>query len=309
MIRTFSRREWLGGALSALPALSTSRPKGVIVESHVHLYDEKRFPNHAALPTYKPVAASLEPYVRFVRESKIDHVVIVHTEAYQDDHRYLEYCFEHEPSPGFFKGTCLFDPIAPETPAHIEALVKKHPGRIVALRIHNYDAEMPVLKPRPFRDRDLRDPAMKVTWRKAHSLGLAMQMNFLPYYAPQIGELAAGFPELPVIIDHLANSVRRSAAEFEGVLKLAKLPHVHMKYSVVSYSNRQDYPYGGAKATVRRSFDAFGPDRMIWGVLGHSMKEFEQAVALFDEMFDFASESDRAKIRGLNAMKLFGFRA
>jgi predicted TIM-barrel fold metal-dependent hydrolase len=77
----------------------------------------------------------------------------------------------------------------------------------------------------------------------------------------------------------------------------------------VTYSNRQAYPYGGAKETVRRSFDAFGSDRMIWGVLGHSMKEFEQAIALFDEIFDFASESDRAKIRGLNAMKLYGFRA
>jgi hypothetical protein len=55
-----------------------------------------------------PRALPLESYAAFVRESKLDHTVIIHSEVYQDDHRYLEYCFEHEPSPGFFKGTCLY---------------------------------------------------------------------------------------------------------------------------------------------------------------------------------------------------------
>jgi hypothetical protein len=40
------------------------------------------------------------------------------------------------PVKGFFKGTCLFAPIAPETPAPMEALVKQLQGRIAALRIH-----------------------------------------------------------------------------------------------------------------------------------------------------------------------------
>jgi hypothetical protein len=37
------------------------------------------------------------------------------------------------------------------------------------------------------------------------------------------------------------------------------------------------------------------------------MTEFHQAVQLFDLMFDFVPETDQAKIRGLNAKKLFGF--
>jgi predicted TIM-barrel fold metal-dependent hydrolase len=150
---------------------------------------------------------------------------------------------------------------------------------------------------------------MKTAWRKARSLGLAIQMHFIPYYAPQIGELAAEFRDVPVILDHLARSSQGSPAEYEEVLKLAKLPRVYMKYSGVSYSSKQKYPYPDAKPIVRQCFDAFGPDRMIWGGLGHSIEQFNQAVALFDAMFDFASESDRAKIRGLNAMKLFRFRA
>jgi hypothetical protein len=46
---------------------------------------------------------------------------------------------------------------------------------------------------------------------------------------------------------------------------------------------------------------------MVWGELGTTMANFDEAVELFNIMFDFASESDRLKIRGLTAQKLFGF--
>ena len=61
------------------------------------------------------------------------------------------------------------------------------------------------------------------------------------------------------------------------------------------------------KPLVRRTFDAFGPRRMIWGGLGMDMPSFEKAVAMFEEMFDFAPEADRARIRGLNAKELYRF--
>src|SRR5438552_7181441 len=298
-----SRREWLLGAAGR----AVARPKGVLVDSHVHLFDPQRVPYHP-IATYRPPAAPLEAYVRFVREAGIDHTIIVHPEPYQDDHRYLEYCFAHEPSPGFFKGTCLFDPIAPDTPARMEAMVKKLPGRIVALRIHeNLAAGKPATTSGAIRDRDMRHPSMKATWRAAHSLGLAIQMHFIPRFAPEIGELAAQFREMPVILDHLARAGQGTPAEYEQVLKLAQYPLVYMKYSGVGYSSKQPYPYADAKPIVRKAFDAFGAGRVIWGGLGMNMAELEKASALLDLMFDYASGSDRAKIRGLNAMALFRF--
>lgn len=164
----------------------------------------------------------------------------------------------------------------------MEALAKKHRGRIVALRIHA--TERQTRASGAIRDRDLRQPAMRNTWRAAERLGLAIQMHLIPYAAPQVGELAAQFGGVPVILDHLARAAQGTAAEFDGVLKLAKFP-------------------------VRRAFDAFGPDRTIWGGLGHNMEDFRRAVALFEQMFDFASDAERAKIRGLNAARLFGWPA
>lgn len=296
-----TRRQLLASAL-----VSLAPPKSPIVDTHIHLFDPEHFPYHPNA-TYRPPAAPLDSYVKFIRESGIDHTVIIHPEPYQDDHRYLEYCFAHEPSPGFFKGTCLLDPIDPKTPARMGELVRKHPGRIVGLRIHAVDKQT-TTSSGPIRNRDLRAPAMKTTWRAAADLGLAIQMHFVPYFAPQIGALAAQFPGVPVLLDHLARAGQGAPAEYDEVLKLARRPRVYMKYSAIRYSSKQEYPYADAKPLVRRAYDAFGPDRMLWGGLGHSMEEFRQAVALFDRMFDYASETDRAKIRGTNALRLFGWK-
>jgi predicted TIM-barrel fold metal-dependent hydrolase len=308
MTSALTRREALAG-LAAAAVCSAARPAGILVESHIHLFasDQTRFPLHPNSP-YKPGALPVEEYGKFALAAKIDHAVIVHPEPYQDDHRYLEYCLANEPSPGFFKGTCLLDPIAPETPARLTELVKRNPGRIVALRIHQMRTPgTPPTTSGAIHDRDMRSPAMLDTWRRVEQLGLAIQMHFLPYYAPQIGELAAKFPGVPVILDHLGRAGLGTPEEFEGILRLAKLPRVTMKYSGVNYSSKESYPYKDAIPLVRRVWDAFGPDRLIWGVLGASASEFERQVQLFDQMFEFAAERDRAKIRGQNALKLYRF--
>jgi predicted TIM-barrel fold metal-dependent hydrolase len=307
----FTRRQLVMTSTGAVAlAQRPDRPPGVIVDTHIHLYGEDmtRFPVHRNAP-YKPAASPVEKYSEFVRQARIDHTIIVHPEPYQDDHRYLEYCFEHEPSRGFFKGTCLFDPIAPDTPARMEALVKKLPGRIVALRVHEWrqDCKVPPTTTGPICDRDMRSPAMLATWRKAHSLGLAIQMHFLPCYAKQIREAASQIKEMPLLLDHLGRVGAGTPMDYEEVLRLADLPRAYLKFSNFSYASKEPYPYRDAQPLVRRFFQVFGADRILWGGLGHDMHQFERAVAVFEEMLAFASEPDRAKIRGLNAMRLFNF--
>ena len=291
-----TRREWSLGLLAA----SNLRAASPLVDTHVHLFADERkaFPYHANA-SYRPPAQPLASYLEFVRQAKIDHAVIVHPEPYQDDHRYLQYCIAHEPSPGFFKGTCLFDPIAPETPARMKQLINDLPGRIVALRIHA--TALPKAYPTstgPIRDRDLSSPEMLRAWKAASDLGLAIQMHFIPYYAPLIRKLAEQFRGTPVILDHLGRVGQGTPAEYDQVLRLSELPRVYMKYSG---------PYMDRKATVQRVFQSFGQDRIVWGGLGMNLKEFHKNSALLDSTFDFTTEDARARIRGLNAMKLYRF--
>ncbi len=192
---TPARREFLGAAASAaLHAGSTPR---YLVETSIHLFsdDPKRFPYHRNA-TYRPAPQPLEKYAAFVREANLAHTVIAHSEVYQDDHRYLEYCFQHEPSPGFFKGTCLFDPIDPKTPERIRELVRRLPDRIVGIWIHELHARnTPSTTTGPMRDRDPRSPGMKNTWRTMRDLGLLVQMQAVPFYAPENRSPLYGQPE------------------------------------------------------------------------------------------------------------------
>jgi predicted TIM-barrel fold metal-dependent hydrolase len=136
-----------------------------------------------------------------------------------------------------------------------------------------------------------------------------MLIQLTPHYAPQIRDLAAKFREMPVILDHLARPGQGTSEEYEQVLKLAEIPRVYMKFSGtgVASASKEPFPHADAKPLVKRVYEAFGADRMIWGELGASMAEFDRAVQLFDSMFDFAPEPERAKIRGLTSQKLFAF--
>jgi predicted TIM-barrel fold metal-dependent hydrolase len=80
---------------------------------------------------------------------------------------------------------------------------------------------------------------------------------------------------------------------------LAELPRVILKYS-----NWGAYK-GDLGRLTRRLYDTFGPERIIWGTLGNTPPEYRKQVARFEELLAFASEADRARIRGGNAQRLF----
>lgn len=307
-MNSISRREALAVMAGTLATglRAATRPAGYLVESSLHMFaeDAKRFPR-SPYAAYNPPPLPVEKYAAFVREAKLNHTVLVQSEVYQDDHRYLEYCFTKEPSPGYFKATCLFDPIDPRTPARIQELANQNPKRIVGMRIHEYrERGQPYTRTVPIRDRDLGSTEMKNTWRKIQELGMVVTIQMLPWVAAPVGALASEFPGTPVLIDHLgcgtvgARPARVSPDEYQGVLKLAKQPNVHMKISIVGPES---------KTLIRSAYDAFGPDRLIWEWYGANMEDFKKALAQIDDALDFAPERERVKIRGQNAMKVFRF--
>ena len=302
-MQNLSRRAFLATAVTTAAPLQ-QRPKGYLVDStHLFAADQQRFPYHRNA-TYRPPPKTVESYSKFALEAGIDHTVIIHSEVYQDDHRYLHYAFGHEPSPGFFKGTCLFDPIDPKTPDRIEQLVRSVPGRIVGIRIHEFHrAGTPPTTTGPMRDRDLASEAMRNTWRKMHDLGLGIEMQSIPCYARQVRALAAQFPQMPVQIDHFGLPALGDESQYEDVIALSRLPRVYLRVENLAAPGW----YGSAPKLAARVYDAFGPDRLIWENYGGSLEKCRECLAQIEKIFHFASEPDRAKIRGLNAMKLFGF--
>jgi predicted TIM-barrel fold metal-dependent hydrolase len=159
------------------------------------------------------------------------------------------------------------------------------------------------------RDRDMTDPQMAVTWRAAHELGLMIQMHCIPYYAPQIGKLASEFRQMQVLLDHSGRPGEGTAEDYEQILKLGELPNVYMKFSGTGIASaaRRGSPYPDPRQLVRKVVGAFGSGRVVWAEMGINAASFEKAVAQFDSLFDFVSDTDKANIRGLNSAKLFAF--
>lgn len=288
-----TRRALLQAALAPAPPL---------VDTHIHLFEPARFPYHPHA-TYQPPAETLADYVKAAKSIGLTRSIIVHPEPYQDDHRYLEYCFANEPSKGFFKGTCLFDPIKPDTLDRMAKLMQRSPGRIVALRIHATERQSRT--DGPIRDRPLDHPQMKATWAACGKLGLAVQMHMIPVHAPAVRRLAEAHPSVPVVIDHLCRFAQGTAAEYEEVLRLGRLPQVYMKFSGLGYSSKQPSPHRDLAPLIRRIADAFTLDRIIWGGLGMTPAAHAGQRAAFDALFAFAPEEGRAKVRGGNAMELY----
>ncbi len=289
-----TRREaLLGLAASATTLAATSDPT---IETHVHLFDPARVPYAPDAP-YKPAAYTLEDHLKLVEAASLAHSIIVHPEPYQDDHRYLEYCFTHEPKPGYFKATCMFDPLRDDTPRRMRELTDRWPKRFVAMRIH--EMSMTPESIGPIRNRDMSDPRMKTCWQAVASLGMAVQMHFIPGQAAAIHKLAADFPGTTVLLDHMGRPGQGTEEEYLEVLKLAALPKVILKFS------GWEYYKGDMSALTRRLYDTFGPQRMIWGMLGATPADYEKQNARFGELLAFAPERDRAAIRGGNALRLF----
>ena len=59
------------------------------------------------------------------------------------------------------------------------------------------------------------------------------------------------------------------------------------------------------RALVRDVFQAFGPDRILWGGLGKTIADFNLQNDLLTETFAFTTAADIEKIRGGNAMRLW----
>ena len=285
-----------------MSALAPVPAQGKLVDTHIHLFDPTRFPYHQNA-AYQPKPETLDDYAKAIPAIGLDHAIVVHPEPYQDDHRYLEYCFQNEPRKGFFKGTVLFDGADPASYPRMKEIVKKWPGRIVALRVHAMNKE--VSAKGAIRNRDLTSPQMAHTWALATKLGLAVQMHMIPMFAPQVGSLIQKTPGATVIIDHLGRNSQGTPAEYDEVLKLARKGRVYMKFSGLGYSSKEKSPHRDLGPLAKRILDSFGPDRIIWGGLGMNKKKFAEQKETFETVWAFTDETTRAKIRGGNAMQLF----
>ena len=140
-------------------------------------------------------------------------------------------------------------------------------------------------------------------WAGAEKAGLPVMLNITHAIAPLIGDIAARFPELRLLIGHLGllhNQYDDEAfRDIDTVLALAMQPNVAVNASALPCHTKDSYPFRRLHPYLRRVHDAFGPRRMFWGSdLSRLPCTYGQAVTMFTEEMPWLSTDDKEWIMG-----------
>ena len=110
-------------------------------------------------------------------------------------------------------------------------------------------------------------------WSAAAEAGLPLFV-LCQNQAERLVPIARRYPQLPLIVDHLAlRNIRldrlagREADAFErfdDLLALARFPNVSVKFSSLPTYSNEPYPYRDLDQGLQRARDAFGSERIMW---------------------------------------------
>lgn len=315
--RPVDRRAFLATLACAAPAAAvlastaTGAAKPLLIDTHMHVWAEdlRKFPfAHPFEKNLKPprVAATVELLLKEMDASGVSHCVLVQTIYHGWDNRYLAECLKAHPKR--FRGHGLIDPTDPKVAEKLAYWVKEQ--GLAGMRFS------PIYY--PGKDDWLNAKASNALWEKAEELKALFNFFIATDQLPRLEEMARRFPKVPVVIDHLGRinlKATNPLPEFKKLLSLARLPNTFAKVSELSVlSPSEKYPYKDTFEWVKRLYEAFGGDRLLWGTgfPGATRAQarrptLAQELALIREEIPCFTAADRAKILGGNAARLWGF--
>lgn len=287
-----------GGSAAPAPAAPPVRPPVVNAAEHAWVTHDARFPINpelATCPTGLPKHEyPAEQILADMKSYNVDHVVISHVCYYGRDNRYASYCVKTYAGKfaavGLLVGHRLHAPADPENPGRLERLVKE--DGLIGLRLS------------PIYDRNviwLNDPVSYPLWKKAEQLGCTFNIFLAPHQVRQVGDMAARFPGVNIVIDHIAmiDITAPDADGFGPLLELARHPNVYVRTSLHNPSKTKQLPFRDVWPFLRRLYDAFGPKRLIYA-------NFYELL-IMKELIPFFTAEDKTHILGGTAYRLYGF--
>ena len=239
-----TRREMV--KMTAAAALSGDR----VLDPHVHVWShDPQFPfaSGARVPDYD---ATPQMLLELMKANGVAKTVIIQVSHYRYDNSYLAAVLKQYPR--VFEGVCRVDPLDPAAPDHL-ALLTEQGFRGVRLS--------------PAGDAGgdwIQGPLMVPLWKRCQSLKVPMTLLLPISRVPDVQKLVDKFPELTVVIDHMADCPVDHPEQLEDLVALARYPGVFIKISHTWSLSREGYPWLDSQRLVKRLYDNFGPRRLMW---------------------------------------------
>jgi L-fuconolactonase len=275
-----------------------------IVDIHPHVIstDNKRFPldplggKQSTWSVERPTPH--EALVAAMKEAGVDKAAIVHAStAYGYDNSYVAEAIAKYP--GRFTGVFSIDVLAPDAVEKMKLWIGKG---FSGMRLFTTGSTM------PGQATWFDDPRSFPAWEYAGKANIPVCMQMTPQGFPQLRGLIERFPNVRMILDHLARPKLVDGPPYAAdreFLELAKYPTVFLKLTPLNVS-----PADWGKATPQTWFrtliDRFGADRIAWGSnfpatndsLSGILGKAQAALA-------FASKEERNFIFGGTAQRLY----
>lgn len=279
----------------------------MIIDSHVHVWSGNvtRYPYNPALMILEKsnLQGSIELLTKTMDERGVEKAVIVQPHQYLYDHRYVRDCLRR--FPGKFAAIALVDPHSPNAPENVKRLVETE--RFSGFRLP-FSREK---EPWSLTRKD-QDPLWQCV-QDVDATIVALMKNC--EQIPILEVMVQRFPRVRVVIDHMAFPNGREKPPyptFSNLLRLAQYPNVFVKVSNLTMASHEPYPHSNVHQFVRMLYDAFEPQRLMWGsdwplILRREEGGYRASLELIRTHMNFLSKNDKEWLLYRTAQKIWKF--
>jgi len=251
----------------------------MIIDSHVHVWSEDKYqyPFQPVLGYIPDEPAPLEMLLTEMDSAKVDKAVLVQPSAYGWDNSYITRCLQRYPDR--FSGVCLVDPGNPQAPEHLSNWVTRK--GFCGVRVN------PIGTP---QENWIDHPDMAGIWGAARDLDIPICVQIYPNQLRGLADLVVRYPDVIVVIDHLAkplSSIGSNTLEGQEFSKLAHYSNVYVKVAALAYLSKEPYPFKDIYHLIQLAVDAYSPQRMVWGSDFPGIKKY----CTYQQTHDYVLES------------------
>jgi predicted TIM-barrel fold metal-dependent hydrolase len=263
---------------------AAQKPDYHIIDPHVHVWKHNpRFPFAAG--AHVPARdATPETLLGLMKANDVQRTVIIQVIHYRYDNSYLASVLKQYPQ--YFKGVARVDPLDPASPDHLSRLVEEDGFKGVRLSPSD-DAAGDWIE----------DPLMLPLWKRCENLRVPMTILAPISRIPAVGRLIDRFPDLMLVIDHMADCPVDQPEELGKLIALKRHAQTFVKISHTWSLSKQKYPWLDAQELVKRLHSAFGPQRLMWAtdwpIIENSGATYAQALALVRYDMAFLNDEDK----------------
>jgi L-fuconolactonase len=269
-----------------------------IIDPHVHVWKhDPQFP-FAAGARVPARDATPETLLDLMKANGVSKTVIIQVIHYTYDNSYLADVLKRYPNT--FQGVCRVDPRNPAAPDHLSQLTEQGFRGVRLSPAGDPSGDW------------VRGPLMPPLWKRCDELKVPMTVLAPISRMPEVGMLLEKVPDLTVVIDHMADCPVGQPSELEKLIALNRYPNVFVKISHTWSISKQPYPWLDAQEHVKRLYQAFGPQRLMWAtdwpiVENHST--YAKALSVVRDEMRFLNADDLHWILSATIQRVWPFPA